>query len=162
MQISLYRQKLKRRGQKALETKKLWQFASTDIILGFVKTEKTDSQVKMVSKVKKPVLDKEWNKIKETYIVTFKSGKTLEKQRVKVEEETKQVSKITFKVMKWSNKNDVKQAIKSLYNLDVKKVNIIKTPYKYRQRRGLVRRAYVKAVVTLKEGQKMPLLDKVA
>ena len=162
MQISLYRQKLKRRGQKALETKKLWQFASTDIILGFIKTEKTDSQVKIVSKVKKPVLDKKWNKIKETYTVTFKSGKTLEKERVKVEEETKQVSKITFKVMKWSNKNDVKQAIKSLYNLDVEKVNIIKTPYKHRQRRGLVRRAYVKAVVTLKEGQKMPLLDKVA
>ena len=162
MQISLYRQKLKRRGQKVLETKKLWQFTSTDIVLGFIKTEKTDSQVKIVSKVKQPVLDKKWNKVKETYEVTFKSGKTLQKEKIKVKEETKEVSKITFKVMKWANKNDIRQALKSLYNLDVKKVNIIKTPYKHRQRKGLVRRSYVKAVVALKEGQKMPSLDKVA
>jgi len=161
MQISLYKQKLKRRGQKVLETKKLWQFAPTDIILGFVKTEKTDSQVKIVSKVKKPVLDKKGNKVKETYTITFKSGRTIEKKRVKTKEELKEISKITFKVMKWANKNDVRQALNSLYNLDIQKINIIKTPYKHRQRRGLVRRSYVKAVVSLKEGQKIPSLGKV-
>ncbi len=162
MQTSLYKQKLKRRGQKVLETKKIWQFAPTDIILGFIKTEKTDNQVKIVSKVKTPVLDKNGNKEKENYTVTFKSGNTLDKKRVKVKEDVKETSKITFKVMKWANKNDVKEALKTLYKIDVEKINIIKTPYKNRQRRWLVRRAYVKAVVTLKEGQKMPSLDKVA
>lgn len=161
MQISLYKQKLKRRGQKVLETKKMWKFAPTDIILGFVKTEKTDSQVKMISKVKVPILDKKGNKEKESYTVTFKSGRTLNKERIKVKEEIKETSKITFKVMKWANKNDIKEALKALYKLDVKKVNIIKTPYKNRQRRWLVKRAYVKAVVTLKEGEKIPSLDKV-
>jgi ribosomal protein L23 len=48
-----------------------------------------------------------------------------------------------------------------LYWVEVEKVNMIKSPYKKRQRRWLVRKAYVKAVVTLKEGQKVPQLDKV-
>lgn len=184
MQTSLYKQKLIRRWQKVLETKKLWQFADTDIILGFIKTEKTDGQVKIVSKINKPVLDKNGNKVKEKYLAIFRGHKhvpvfdsdgnkigyekvkkeerKIDKERVNVEEKTKEVSKITFKIMKGANKNDVRQSLKSLYNLDVEKINIIKTPYKHRQRRGLVRKSYVKAVITLKEGQKIPLLDKVA
>lgn len=182
MQTSLYKQKLIRRWQKVLETKKLWQFSPTDIILGFVKTEKTDNQTRIVSKVKVPVLDKNWSKVKEKYEAIFrgykhvadydsndnkigykkvkKEERRIEKERVKVEEKIKEINKITFKVMKWANKNDVKQSLKLLYNLDVEKVNIIKNPYKHRQRRGLVRKSFVKAVVTLKEGQKMPSLDK--
>jgi len=160
MQISLYRQKLKRRGKKVLETKKLWQFAPTDIIIGFIKTEKADSQLKVVSKIKKPVLNKKGNKVKEKYTVTFKSGNTIEKEKVKTTIKEKEINKLTFKVMKGVNKNDIKQAVKSLYNLDIEKVNIIKTPYKNRQRRGLVRKSYIKAVITLKEGQKIPSLDK--
>jgi len=162
MQVSLYRQKLKRRGQKVLETKQLQKFAPTDIILGIVKTEKSDSQLKTVSKVKVPVLDKDGNKVREKYTVTFKSGRTVEKERVKTKVEEREKIKLTLKVMNGANKNDVKQAMKTLYGVDVEKVNIIKVPYKYRARRGLVRRAYVKAIVTLKEGQKMPELDKVA
>ena len=51
MQVKLYRQKLKRRGQKVLETKKLGKFNSADIILGFIKTEKTDNVI--VEKINK-------------------------------------------------------------------------------------------------------------
>lgn len=162
MQIWLYRQKLKRRWQKVLETKKLGKFFETDIILGFIKTEKTDSQVKMIANVKTPVLDKKWNKVKESYSVSFKSWRTLEKERVKTTTKEKEVNKLTFKVLKWANKNDVKVAIKNLYWVDVEKVNITKTPYKNRQRRWLVRKSYVKAIVTLKEWQKMPSLDTLA
>lgn len=162
MQISLYKQKLKRRWQKVLETKKLWQYAPTDIILGFVKTEKSDGQVNIKTNVKTPVLDKNWNKVKENYLVTFKSWRNLEKERVKTEEKVIEKSKLTLKVMKWANKNDIKESVQNLYWVKVDKVNIIKTPYKNRQRRWLVRRAYVKAIVTLKEWQKMPSLDKVA
>jgi len=161
MQVSLYRQKLKRRGQKVLETKQLKKFAPTDIILGLVNTEKAYKQQKVVSKIKVPVLDKDGNKVKEKYTVTFKSGRTVEKERVKTETKEREKIKLTFKVMNGANKNDVKEAVKTLYGVDVEKVNIIKVPYKNRARRGLVRRAYVKAIVTLKEGQKMPELDKV-
>ena len=161
MQISLFKQKLKRRGQKSLETKKLWQFAPTDIILGFIKTEKTDNQLKTVSKVKTPVI-KNGAKVKEKYTVTFKSGRTLEKERVKTEIKEVEKIKITFKVLKWANKVDVKNAVESLYGVQVEKVNITKAPYKFRQRRGLVRKSYVKAIVTLKQGEKMPDLAKVA
>ncbi len=161
MQVSLYRQKLKRRGQKVLETKQLKKFAPTDIILGLVNTEKAYKQQKVVSKIKVPVLDKDGNKVKEKYTVTFKSGRTVEKERVKTETKEREKVKLTFKVMNGANKNDVKEAVKTLYGVDVEKVNIIKVPYKNRARRGLVRRAYVKAIVTLKEGQKMPELDKV-
>ena len=161
MQLSLYRQKLKRRGEKVLETKQLKKFAPTDIILGLIRTEKSYKQQKLNVKVKVPVLDKNWNKVKEKYRVTFKSGRTVEKERVKTEEKTKEIIKLTFKVMKWANKNDIKEAVKSLYWVEVKKVNIIKVPRKVRARRGLVRRPYVKAIVTLKEWEKMPELDKI-
>ena len=63
--------------------------------------------------------------------------------------------------MNGANKNDVKEAVKQLYGVDVEKVNIVKVPYKKRARRGLVRKAYVKAIVTLKEWEKMPELDTV-
>ncbi len=161
MQVSLYRQKLKRRGKKVLETKKLWKFSPADIIVGIVKTEKAYKQQKVVSKVKVPVLDKNGNKVKEKYTVKFKSGNTIEKERVKTDIKTIEKVKITLKVMNGANKNDVKEAIKILYNVEPEKVNIIKIPYKNRARRWLVRRAYVKAIVTLKEWQNMPDLGKV-
>ena len=66
------------------------KFTSTDIILGFIKTEKSDNQLKTVSKVKVPVLDKNGNKLKEKYTVTFKSGRTVEKEKVKTEIKTKE------------------------------------------------------------------------
>jgi len=161
MQVSLYRQKLKRRGQKVLETKQLKKFAPTDIILWFIKTEESDKQLRTVSKVKVPVLDKNGNKVKEKYTVTFKSWRTIEKERVKTEIKEKEKIKLTFKVMNGANKNDVKEAVKQLYGVNVEKVNIVKVPYKKRERRGLVRKAYVKAIVTLKEWEKMPNLDEV-
>jgi large subunit ribosomal protein L23 len=38
--------------------------------------------------------------------------------------------KYTFKIHSDSNKNDVKQAIKYIYNVDVEKVNIVNVTYK--------------------------------
>lgn len=162
MQIWLYRQKLKRRWQKAIEPKKLGQFTASDIILGFIKTEKSDSQLKQEIKIKSAILNKEWEKETEKYTVSFKSGRTLDKERIKTEVKTVVKNKLTFKVMKGCNKNDVKESIKSLYGVEIEKVNIVKAPYKKRQRRWLVRKSYVKAIVTLKEWQKVPALDTVA
>jgi len=162
MQIWLYRQKLKRRWQKAIEPKKLGQFTASNIILGFIKTEKTDSQLKQEIKIKTPVLNKKWEKETEKYTVAFKSWKTLEKEKIKTQIKTVIKNKLTFKVMKGCNKNDVKESIKSLYGVEIEKVNIVKAPYKKRQRRWLVRKSYVKAIVTLKEWQKIPALDSIA
>ena len=162
MQIWLYRQKLKRRWQKVIEPKKLGQFTASDIILGFIKTEKSDGQLKQEIKVKSPILNKKWEKETEKYTVTFKSGKTVEKERIKTEVKTVVKNKLTFKVMKGCNKNDVKESIKFLYGVEIEKVNIVKIPYKKRQRRWLVRKSYVKAIVTLKEWQKVPALDSIA
>jgi len=145
-----------------VEPKKLGNFTANDVILWFIKTEKTDSQLKQKIKIKTPVLNKKWEKEVEKYTVSFKSGRTVEKEKIKTEIREIEKIKLTFKVMKGCNKNDVKQSIESLYWVDVDKVNIIKTPYKKRQRRWLVRKSYVKAIVTLKEWQKMPTLDTVA
>ncbi len=161
MQVSLYRQKLKRRGQKVLETKQLKKFALTDIILGVINTEKSHNMLRLVSKVKVPVLDKDGNKVREEKIWKSKAWNEFKKEVVKTETKEKETNKIVLKVMNGVNKNDVKEAVRKLYGVDVEKVNIIKVPYKNRARRGLVRRAYVKAVVTLKEWNKLSTLTEV-
>jgi hypothetical protein len=58
MQTSLFKQKLKRRGVKVTSPKALGiKLNPYNIILGFIKTEKTDNQFKIETKVKVPVLD---------------------------------------------------------------------------------------------------------
>lgn len=62
-----------------------------------------------------------------------------------------------FRVHKDANKNDVKECIKSLYNVEPMSVRIINVPYKGRMQRKLVRRAFKKAIVTLAEKDKIEL-----
>jgi len=63
---------------------------------------------------------------------------------------TQELNKYVFQVHKEANKNDVKVAIKSIYGVDAEKVNIVSVISKGRSVRKLVRRAYKKAIVTLK------------
>ncbi len=63
----------------------------------------------------------------------------------------------TFRVHKDANKNDVKLSIQSLYDVTPKSVRIMNVPYKGRLQRKLVRRAYKKAMVTLKEWESIEL-----
>jgi len=67
------------------------------------------------------------------------------------------LNKYIFKVHKDANKNDVKAAIMFLYKVEPKKVNIINAKYKKRQQRGLVKRAFKKAIITLGEKDKIDL-----
>lgn len=60
-----------------------------------------------------------------------------------------------FKVHHMSNKNDIKMAVMSLYNIKPLAVNIMNVISKGRSQRKLVRRAYKKAIVTLAKGQKI-------
>lgn len=66
-------------------------------------------------------------------------------------------NKYVFKVHKDANKNDVKAAIVYLYKVQPQKINLVNVKYKKRQQRGLVRRAYKKAVITLGEKDKIDL-----
>ncbi len=60
-----------------------------------------------------------------------------------------------FKVHSDANRNDVKVAIATLYKVSPLSVRIVCVPYKGRQQRKLVRRAYKKAIITLDKKDKI-------
>lgn len=65
-----------------------------------------------------------------------------------------------FRVAPQANKSEVGKAIKGIYGVDVLSVNMIKIPAKKRRvgKTQGFRKAYKKAVVTIKEGQKIEIL----
>jgi len=69
--------------------------------------------------------------------------------------------KYTFKVDKKATKNEIKKAIKKLFNVEATDVNIIKTKPKKMMRRRVegVKSGYKKAIVTLKKGQKIDIFS---
>jgi len=66
-------------------------------------------------------------------------------------------NKYVFKIYKNTNKPEIKKAIEGIYGVNVLNVNIIKIPKKKRRlgRTEGFRKAYNKAVVTIREGQKI-------
>jgi large subunit ribosomal protein L23 len=69
-------------------------------------------------------------------------------------------NKYTFYVNKKSGKIEIKKAIENIYNVHVEKVNVVTTPRKkkkYRFRIEGYRPGYKKAIVTLKEGDKIAI-----
>jgi large subunit ribosomal protein L23 len=65
-----------------------------------------------------------------------------------------------FEVLPDYNKKEIKNAVEGLYGVDVLSVNIIKIPSKKR-RLGMTeghRKSYIKAIVKIKEGQKIEIL----
>lgn len=66
-------------------------------------------------------------------------------------------NKYFFKVHKNANKNDVKSAIQYLYKVTPESVNIVNVVSKNRSQRGLVRKAYKKAVITLSKKDKIEI-----
>jgi large subunit ribosomal protein L23 len=71
-----------------------------------------------------------------------------------------QINQYVFEVFPKSNKIEVKRAVESIYGVDVLSVNMIKIPGKKR-RMGRIegfRSGYKKAVVTIKEGQKIEII----
>lgn len=67
-------------------------------------------------------------------------------------------SKYTFKVHREANKIDVKKAIEDIYWVKPLKVNIVSVPKKWRAMRSTVRKPYKKAVVTLKEWDRISIV----
>jgi len=62
-----------------------------------------------------------------------------------------------FKVAQGANKNDVKLSLQKLYGVSPSSIRIMNVVAKGRMHRKLVRRAYKKAYVALKQGDKIEL-----
>lgn len=71
-----------------------------------------------------------------------------------------QENKYVFKISKNTNKPEVKKSIEGIYGVDVLSVKVIKIPPKKRRigRTEGFKKGYNKAVVTIKEGQKIEIL----
>lgn len=69
-------------------------------------------------------------------------------------------NKYVFKVYNNVNKPEIKKAVEGIYGADVLSVNVIKIPKKKRRigRTEGFKKGYSKAVVTVKEGQKIEIL----
>jgi large subunit ribosomal protein L23 len=68
--------------------------------------------------------------------------------------------KYVFMVVPHATKQEIKKAIKDIYKVDVVMVNVLNRIGKQKRFRGVMTKpqdAYRKAVVTLKEGQKIDL-----
>lgn len=82
-----------------------------------------------------------------------------------ISEKTTELAKknqYVFKVGPRANKTEIKKEIEKLYKVDVLDVKIIKIPKK-RRRLGIIsgwRKGYKKAIVKIKEGQKIELLPR--
>jgi large subunit ribosomal protein L23 len=80
-----------------------------------------------------------------------------------VSEKSTQLSddnKYTFNVYPWANKIQIKDAVKNLYGVEIKEVNIINIKAKKRSLQGREgkKHGYKKAIVTLEKGHKIELL----
>ena len=72
-------------------------------------------------------------------------------------------NKYIFRVFNTSNKAEVKKAVESVYGINVENVNIINVPRKKRRvgkRNEGWKAGYKKAIVRIKEGQKIEILPR--
>jgi len=155
-----FKDKLRARAKKSQEVKALKKFSPYDIIIEPIITEKAKE---IEVKIKKPILDKNWNKVKETKEWVSKAGNKFVKEVVKTELVEKKIPKYIFKVHKSATKTDIKHAIAKIYNIDVsdiEKVNTMIVPWKTKhfKWKAYRRPSYKKAIVTLKEGKTIKII----
>ncbi len=74
---------------------------------------------------------------------------------------TQKENRYVFVVDKNANKIEIRDAIKSLYNVDALKVTIVKIPSKKRRLGATLgkKKGYKKAIVKIKDGQKIDILS---
>lgn len=86
---------------------------------------------------------------------------SLIKKTIVTEKSTRlnEIGQYVFMVERSATKNEVKKAVKEIYKVDAVAVNIVNRPAKRKRFRGLTgkQKGYKKAIVTLKEGQKIDL-----
>jgi len=104
---------------------------------------------KEIKKSKKTGFNLSWRVLKEPHISEKATDLTKE-------------NKYIFRIFPKVNKNEIKKAVENLYGVDVLDVKVINLPRK-QKRRGRVtgwRKGYKKAIVKIKEGQKIELLPR--
>lgn len=136
----------------------------------FKKTKKEKVKPQRVEKIEKPKKVAEQPKPRKVEVAARKPKKIsgqaygiLRKPHVteKATDLTAQ-NQYVFEVFPTSNKNQVKIAVEDVYGVDIKQVRIINIPRR-RRRLGKIQgwqSGYKKAVVTLKEGQKIEILPR--
>jgi large subunit ribosomal protein L23 len=82
----------------------------------------------------------------------------------KTSSQSGKINQYSFVVADYATRTQVKDAIETLYDVKVVRVNIVNSPAKrgrrLRSRRLLVRKsAFKKAIVTLVEGQTLPIFE---
>ncbi len=130
--------KRKKEIEKAKEAKKVEKKP--------VKKQEKVSVAKVETKTKRPV-EFSYEAVKQPHI-SEKSSYLAEKNQY------------VFEISPNYNKNEVKKAVEGLYGVDVLSVNMIKIPAKKRRlgKTEGFRKQYKKAVVKIKEGQKIEIL----
>lgn len=107
-----------------------------------------DSSISSTKQMKKKpsIIERGWEIVKFPYL----SEKAIH---------LKEINQYIFTVHQKANKNQIKKAIESLYNVKVTKVNIVRNPAKIRKYRNLkfAVRKEKKAIVTLAQGQKIEI-----
>ncbi len=125
---------------------------------------KTEKKLKKIEK--KELKDKKQEKIISAF--SEKKAPNFSYRILKIPHITEKATSLTeknqyiFRVFPRANKTEIKKAVENLYGVDVLKVNIIKIPAKQR-RIGRIegrRKGYKKAIVKIKEGQKIEVLPR--
>jgi len=125
--------------------------------------EKKKELVKKVSTKKKKTTKKKTKKVSEDLIKKADLVNKIILNPVVSEDAMSKttVGKYVFKVHPDANKNQVAEAVKALYGVDVVKVNVMKYKQKnhsFRGRKGK-KAGFKKAIVTIKSGQEIQLFS---
>lgn len=121
--------------------------ASTEATAG--KGEKIEKKVKKAVEYKGKKIDLSWKVLEQPHI--SEKATDLSKE-----------NKYIFRVFSKSNKKEIKKAVEGIYEIDVLDVRIINVPRKKKMRGRIVgwKKGYKKAIVKIKEGQKIELLPR--
>lgn len=120
--------------------------------------ESVDRSKVKVAKKEKPRVIKKQKKTSESIIYrVLKSPHITEKASDLAEK-----NQYVFKVYPATNKIEIKRAIEQLYSVDVLKVRVIKVPRKQRRVGRTIgwRKGYKKAIVKIREGQKIEVVPR--
>ena len=137
--FDFFKKKKKEKEEKVKEIKK-----EVKIEEGAPKAPKVS-----IPKAKRKGIDLSWKVLKVVHI-SEKATDLVEKNQY------------AFKVSNRANKPEIKRAIENTYGVDVLDVNIIKVPRKKRRLGRITgwRKGYKKAIVRVKEGQKIEVLPR--
>ncbi|MGD0576598.1 MAG: 50S ribosomal protein L23 [Candidatus Staskawiczbacteria bacterium] len=143
--------KRKKEVEKAKPVKKTGKVSAAK------KTEKKPEEKKVVKESESPYVKTAPSKTKNTKF----SYEAIKKPHISEKaSDLSEKDQYIFEVSPNYNKNEIKNAVEGIYNVDVLSVNVIKIPAKKRRlgKTEGFRKAYKKAIVKIKEGQKIEIL----